>query len=102
MSESDERRSALQPDASPDQRCRHEAGARLVPGDRPWSDRRLLLSFVLSDLQVDIAPMGVNESRSVEASNDISGDLSLRIDLQRLYDGYVYHQKNNEEGVPWR
>jgi predicted aldo/keto reductase-like oxidoreductase len=50
---------------------------------------RLLLNYVLSDPYVDVALVGVRETRFVELNNEISDDVVSRIDLGALHDRYV-------------
>ena len=50
---------------------------------------RSLLSYVLSDPCLDVALVGVRETRFVELNNEISNDVASRIDLAALHDRYV-------------
>ena len=50
---------------------------------------RLLLNYVLSDPFMDVALVGVRETRFVELNNEISNDVASRIDLAALHDRYV-------------
>ena len=50
---------------------------------------RLLLNYVLSDLYVDVALVGMRAPRFVELNNDISDDVASRIDMAALHDRYV-------------
>jgi hypothetical protein len=55
---------------------------------------RLLLNYVLSDPYVDVALVGMREprprgTRFVELNNEISDDVTSRIDLAKLHDRYV-------------
>jgi len=50
---------------------------------------RLLLNCVLSGPYVDVAPLGMREPQFVELSNEISDDVTSRIDLVMLRDQYV-------------
>jgi hypothetical protein len=50
---------------------------------------RLLLNYVLSDPYMDVALVGMRETRFVELNNEISDDVESRIDLAALYDRYV-------------
>ena len=55
---------------------------------------RLLLNYVLSDLYVDVALVGMRGprlrgTRFVELNNEISDDVASRIDLAELHDRYV-------------
>jgi aryl-alcohol dehydrogenase-like predicted oxidoreductase len=50
---------------------------------------RLLLNYVLSDPYVDVALVGMREPRFVELNNEISDDVTSRIDLAKLHDRYV-------------
>ena len=50
---------------------------------------RLLLNDVLSDPYVNVALVGVRDSRFVELNNEISDDVASRIDLEALHDLYV-------------
>jgi predicted aldo/keto reductase-like oxidoreductase len=50
---------------------------------------RLLLNYVLSDPYVDVALVGMREPRFMELNNEISDDVSSRIDLAQLHDRYV-------------
>ena len=50
---------------------------------------RLLLNYVLSDPSMDVALVGVRETRFVELNNEISNDVASRIDLAALHDRYV-------------
>ena len=51
--------------------------------------RRLLLNYVLSDPDVDVALVGMREPRYVEINNAISDDVGSRIDLAEVHDRYV-------------
>ena len=55
---------------------------------------RLLLNYVLSDPDVDVALVGMRGPRPrgprfVELNNEISDDVTSRIDLAALHDRYV-------------
>jgi predicted aldo/keto reductase-like oxidoreductase len=50
---------------------------------------RLLLIYVLSGPYVDVAPVGMREPQFVELSNEISDDVTSRINLVMLRDQYV-------------
>ena len=50
---------------------------------------RLLLNYVLSDLYVDVALVGMREPCFVELNNEISDDVASRIDLAKLHDRYA-------------
>ena len=50
---------------------------------------KLLLNYVLSDPYVDVALVGMRESRFVEINNTISDDVDSRADLAKLHDRYV-------------
>jgi aryl-alcohol dehydrogenase-like predicted oxidoreductase len=49
----------------------------------------LLLNYVLSDPYVDVALVGMRETRYVEINNSISDDVASRIDLAELHNRYV-------------
>jgi hypothetical protein len=55
---------------------------------------RLLLNYVLSDPYVDVALVGMREPRFVELNNEISDDVTSRIDLAALHDRYVFARRS--------
>jgi aryl-alcohol dehydrogenase-like predicted oxidoreductase len=50
---------------------------------------RLLLNYVLSDPYVDVALVGMRDPHYVEINNDISDDITSRLDLVQLHERYV-------------
>ena len=50
---------------------------------------RLLLNYVPSDPHVDVALVGMREPRFVDLNNEISDDITSRIDLPKLHDRYI-------------
>jgi hypothetical protein len=49
----------------------------------------MLLNDVLSDPYVDVAFVGMRETRFGESNNEISDDVASRIDLAAPHDRYV-------------
>jgi len=59
--------------------------ARTFPQLDTMDVGRLLLNYVLSDPFVDVALIGMRETRFVDINNAISDDIQARIDLKALH-----------------